>query len=542
MTHLVDAAIVLIGLSILGAFLMARRKRPYQPQYFESGPWVGMRDSTDAVDASPDRAKLIKNMMALSTPNGLAWVSRPGTVGFGESMGNKGQGLIHWKNATGTSYLTAVYAGEIYTFAASSTPSATKQVSTSDLTTASVTLSATARVSFAVLAGKLIISDGTNTPFTWDGSTGSSGLTSLTNCPVIYGPLTVYYSKLFGIKNSDRTTLVWSEENDPTLGYDASPYNNAWEFTQQNQEPMTCLLGTNEALYVFRRNSITEITGAVNDEFTTSGTRASVSESIGTASPWSVIFSERAIYFMDQIGRPHFFRIGGDVTPIWQDYRETLSTLNATALADMITVNDSLNQIVRFGIVTSGNTYPTRWLTYRIVDGSPIASGYWDGLTFIAAAEMVCNPYGLDSGVRPRIVHLHPTNGKAFAWRSLSDGASVQNDQDGATTTAIACEFQAQNLGGDVSGELYWDRIDWELWADNSGNSWTFNYYYVTPRGTSANQAIASPTSTPHQAVGINAHGRWLRPGISASVDAGGFGVTRVRARGVVTTDSPSNS
>lgn len=503
-----------------------------------------MCDSSDVADSSPDKAKLIKNMMPLAAASGLAWVIRPGYVSVADTMGSKGQGVFQFRLASGTLLQVAVYSGEIYVLDLT-TPTKTKYVSTANLTTASITLSATARVSFAVLNNKLVVSDGVNTPFQWDGTSGAAGLTVLTNCPVLYGPPTIYYSKIFGIKNSDRRTLVWSEENDPTLGYEAGGYNNAWDFTQQNQAPMTALVGTNEALYVFRATSITEITGAANEEFQTAGVRASVSESIGTTAPWSLIYSRRALFFLDELGRPHYFRISGEVIPIWQDFRETIKDNPLDKLIDAITVDDTDTDLIHFGVTVSGGTYPSRWLNYSISpSGNPVAAGYWDGYTFTAAAMFYGQPYGQSSRPFNRLVHLGPTDGKAYGHFSLMDGSSVLSDNPAGTPTAISCEFQTQSLAGDVAGEFYFDRVDWDFYDCDTDQVTTKSpsFYYVTERGTSTPQTPTAMTTPQHrQTVGVNVNARWLRLGVTNATAAQLVGVTRARARGVFVHDSPTN-
>src|SRR2546430_9136670 len=105
-------------------------------------------------------------------------------------------------------------------------------------------LSTTAAIDAVNFANKLIITDGINTPVAYDGTS----FTVLTNCPVLFGPPTVYYAKLFGITASDHHQLVWSEENDPTTGYTAGGFNNAWILGQTKQDAITRLLGTNAAL------------------------------------------------------------------------------------------------------------------------------------------------------------------------------------------------------------------------------------------------------------------------------------------------------
>ena len=84
----------------------------------------------------------------------------------------------------------------------------TEVVTAANFTTASITLSSTAKCYAVTMADKMVVTDGVNTPWMWDGTTGASGLTKLTNCPVLYGRPTVYYAKLFGIKNTERSTMV----------------------------------------------------------------------------------------------------------------------------------------------------------------------------------------------------------------------------------------------------------------------------------------------------------------------------------------------
>ena len=96
-------AFIICGVALAALFVtdMARKRRSsYQPHYFSAGPWVGMCDSTDVVDAKSHKAKLIKNMMPLATESGLAWVTRPGYVEGATGMGNKGQGLFEFRLAS----------------------------------------------------------------------------------------------------------------------------------------------------------------------------------------------------------------------------------------------------------------------------------------------------------------------------------------------------------------------------------------------------------------------------------------------------------
>jgi len=128
-------------------------------------------------------------------------------------------------------------------------------------------VSTSARIYSCVLADQIIFSDGVNTPFMWSGA----AFTVLANCPVLYGQPRIHYAKLFGIKAVKRNTIVWSEENDPTIGYEAGIYNNGWELVQTRAEGLHALFATNEALYYFRERTIGAIRGEVTPDFRSDG-------------------------------------------------------------------------------------------------------------------------------------------------------------------------------------------------------------------------------------------------------------------------------
>lgn len=491
-----------------------------------------MRDSLEIDAAVPNKAKLIQNCYPV--PGGGGLQGRPGfaLVG-GSSAGSKGQGCHDFVKFDGTRYSVVIYSGEIYTvdWTTGSTGTLNRVVTTANLSTASCTLSATARVSLLTYNNVLVISDGVNTPFTWDGTSGSGGLVSLTNCPVLYGPPIVYYGKMFGIKATARQTFVWSEENDPTIGYEAGGYNNAWDFVQSDAEPLTRLLGSNEALYVFRASSIAVVTGAVDTEFSTNGSRAAVSEEVGTTSPWSVIYSRSTVFFLDQQGRPFMIRAGGEAQPIWQDFRETIrTTVLPSTLASAVTIDFAPANLVLFGYVVSGDTYPAQFMVYNYDSQEPVAAALWNGFSF----GFACMVYASQLSVA-RLFHVGATDGSVYLHGHTN---TTTWDDFMPSSVAITHIVEAQPLGGDIAGELFFDRVDWALRAD--AVAMTNTYAYTTNRVTSSNQTPGI-ASVAHQALGINAHARWIRPKVTHATIGEQFGVERVRVRGIVTTDAPEN-
>lgn len=191
-------------------------------------------------------------------------------------------------------------------------------VTAADFSTAGITRTTTGNWQCCVFNGTLVINDGTNRPFQWNGASGSGGLTSLSNAPAtVLGRPTVYYGKVFFLKT--RFVIVWSEENAANLGYEAGGYNNAWTLSQNDSDALYALLGTNEGLYYFRRDSIGIIRGAVTPDFSTTGVQDGVSEAVGSTSSMNLFLGESHVWFPDALGRPWALpRGGGPPVPLYR--------------------------------------------------------------------------------------------------------------------------------------------------------------------------------------------------------------------------------
>src|SRR5262249_44009450 len=156
-------------------------------------------------------------------------VGRPGFQQSGSLLVTSGkvQGIAQYTKLDGTEKTVAFCAGRMFTF--NWTTRAWVEV-----TLSGVTLSTTAHVYCVTFANARVISDGVTTPFTWDGTS----FVLLSNASVWYGQPTVYYAKVFAIQSSDRTSIEWSEENDPTTGYGSGGFNNVWQLGQTDQDAL----------------------------------------------------------------------------------------------------------------------------------------------------------------------------------------------------------------------------------------------------------------------------------------------------------------
>jgi hypothetical protein len=517
----------------------ARRRQSAKKARLQFGPLLGLRDSYDPlVSKDPLRATVIENLYPIELDKPSSFEGRPGFDQAGSQLGatNKrtGQLICQFTKQDGTEYTVAIVGGQgIYTYNWS-TEAWSQVVTVANLTTASVTLSETARCYAVAFADTLVISDGTNTPFTWTGASGAGGLTSLTNCPVLYGQPVVYYNKLFGIKNTERNVIVWSEENDPATGYEAGGYSNAWQLIQSAVGALYRLEATNEALYFFRAGSVGAIRGAVTPEFQSDGTREGVDETVGTVSPSGVVSRDGRIFFVDRQARPHVIEPGRvGAVPAWEDIHETLRSISTTAanLAEAEAIYDPTTQLVLFGLTELGQSDPSGLLVFNPVLNIPVAIWRWTGgFSRIAAVK---NGDGV-----PTLMHLS-TDG--YAYDHGLPTSSLWSDELNAGTAAIRHSIEGPHLGVDARYEKRFHRIDVLLRAD--ADTTEINCSYNTPYGASTAQSgsvegagarwdlfnwdaepWATDTIERHLPFGISALGRWIRPRIQHEVAGERFG------------------
>lgn len=163
---------------------------------------------------------------------------------------------------------------------------------------AGVTIDPAAEVRFTNSRGRIVATDGVNTPWMLAGGV----YTRLDGAP-ISDIVAVYYDKVFFVgKGADASTLFWSEEGDPTTGYDEGEFSNAWDFAQTDQGAITGLAALNNRLLVFKQDSVAEIWGAVEEDFRTAANRESISQSEGCIAPDSIVIVDDKVFFCSQRG------------------------------------------------------------------------------------------------------------------------------------------------------------------------------------------------------------------------------------------------
>ena len=515
----------------------------------EQQSFDGMVDSLDAQVAFPRKAFLLENVYPFDPELGGPVVGRPGfRITEDNQLGADGirqtKRVFQYTKLDGTEFTVGFAGAKMYTY-----NWGTRAWTNKALSGAGVALHNTAKVFCVTFADKLIVNpnDGSTKMWSWDGS----NFASLTNSSTVFGQIVVYYAKLFGIKSAERGTLIWSEENAENTGYEAGGFNNAWTLGQSDQEPLHAIYATNEALYYFRARSIGEISGAVTTTFSTDGVRDGVSETVGTLSPAAIVTHEKNIFFLSADGQPHMIRPGLGVTPLWQDARQTLSTIPRAQLSKAVAVNDGASRHILFGMAESGATNPTFKLAFRYSarnpDETPVFSGIWRGYTF-QSLDIV-----KDANLVPVIVH-GSTDGY-FYDHGNPDG-SLWDYELKAGTVAIDHVVVGTTLGHDMQEDKIFDRLDLTFQAKTVMTGLTFTL--ATPNADTASTAFTVTggfavwdqaiwdTDTwvvdgleAHSSLGLNSYGRWARPKITHSALGERFGLNGWRIEAFIEGKDP---
>lgn len=328
-----------------------------------------------------------------------------------------------------------------------------------------VLLDDTTRIYATTFANYFIVTDGVNRPRKVDFSSYPGTLTNLTDGNyAMYGPPAVYYGKLFFLDASDRVTARWSEENDPDTGYGTGSSDNSWTLRQTSPDQIEVMVGTNAALYVFRQNSITSITGASNSDFKSSGTLDDISTTIGTRSPDGAISVNQSVIFMDQYGRPGRIEPGYGYLPLYDRCIETLRGVpTTTALLRQIWARlDGALNLVKIG-------YPALLVSTRDEQMLTFDSRSWEciGLHKIpdGSGSTIGHDFGtqwLDENIFPRyVVASGQTNDLAVYIEHMEDTqqASAQDSTLAGTNLTVQGIVTTPKLGGDPLIEKRFTRL-----------------------------------------------------------------------------------
>ena len=510
-----------------------------------TGPWRGAR----AVQPGPG---VDAEQYLYSTANGVldntgGYLVRPGFKRINSSA-LSGAIQLHYtfRKTDGTVLLVAISGGQIYIYTAGAY---SLQVTTANFGTASVTRSTTARMYAVTLANKMVIHDGTNKPFTWDGTSGASGIAELTNADVWYGQHTVYYAKVAAIKNSDRLTFEWSEENDPTTGYEAGGFSNSWTLGQTSSEPLVGLLGTNEALYYWRTTSMGAIRGAMNADFVTTGTQDAFPGAPGLAVSHARAAVGGAIWWVDHEGKAQRL-VGGERDPIWQQLSDLYPPVGTASGAAAIFGSGwtpsytAITRLPSLGLVLisyaiSGTTPAFEHFAFQ-------ENGNWTS-DWLHAGSLSFNVVGewFDATSKLTFVVMTTANGYSF---QLGLPGYAYDEAENGTAVAIPLQVNTHRLGWTEQVEQQFTRLD--VVVNTMGAPATVGVVPAVKTSRQAEQSLTSQTTVTtselverHLVWGLRRNGRWLSTTVAVTPSATNgtkpYGVRQIGVTGVPVSTHP---
>ncbi len=521
----------------------------------EDGPWNGLVDSIAPTAKQPGKYLEGKNIYPLDPGIGDGVVGRPGVVQAGDILGSegrrRGQGTFQFTKKNGTEHSIQITGGYFYTFN-HTTQVWTEVLTNAQLATAGITLDQTAKLSFLTFSDSVIISDGINRAWDWDGTTGG-GLRVLTNMPIAYGQLTNYYARVFLISAAEPTKTYWSATNDATTGYAA--LGNVWDITQTDPNRLYVILGTNDSLYAVRARSGTALGGVPSANFSSSATRDALSDSQGTMSPFAVTLQDVNLVVLDADMHPQYLRPGGaGFTPLWTPFRETLKDLPKTPemLYKCMSVLYSPATLLLIAVPGESQTECTMMLVYDVKGAVPVPVAVWDGWEMTSLA-MLKNATGT-----PYLFHSD-TTGRVYRHGNPED-ATPWDDFLASGTVAIGHVLEPQALGYSTKREKVFDRLDLAVRAITDQQ---LVLTMLTSRGqVNAAQTITAGSGYPgydtglydtvlydgatslstqeaHASAGVDELARWIKPRITHQVLGERFGIIALSVTGYAEDDDP---
>lgn len=477
------------------------------------------------------------NMFPTSVVNPQSpWTTRGACInlGTGTAAGSAvvACGQLYTVDGTGVSWLLSSSSG-LWTLNWG-TLAYSNVVTAANFATAGITLSATTHY-WCVFNNTICFnpSNGTQVPWTWNGSSGSGSLTELTNAPLAYGRPTAYYAKLFLIKYAERDTIVWSEEADATTGYESGGFSNVWKLGQTGTAPITAIQGTNEALYYLRPSSIGAIRGAVGTDFTTTGTHDAISTIVGTLSPTGVLAVGGDLWFFDQYMTPRVCLNGGQPQALFDEWNVDAGNMEPFGY-DLVGftrgVGVGLTAEVMQVPVLGRMPYETIWFH---VPGSIPTSGR----AFLVFSKDTRQPLGwvvpYTGAACASVASVIVETSSGLGAPAMVDSATgrfmlfsvLANADRNASGTLQSTKYRLMGapLGSTMVGEMHFDRL-----AALMGHqtSLAVDVGVLTSRRPISSAASATQTMTVNTGssdvvqrsmVGLNQSGRWVLPHLTCT-------------------------
>lgn len=445
-----------------------RRSSPAR-EVHPSGPFKGVKATTDPFDDTPDYLIDAVNMYVPDAEAGSGIYALPGQVLMNTSnqlggANHQGQCIYH-ETFSGIDYNFEAVSGKLYRVSAD-------QTTYTDVTPVGVTIdgSSATRVFMLEFAGTLIVSDGVNRP--WIG-TNLAG-TPITGTAIQYDTgnsvwaaqhMTLYSGALvFKVKSVagvlTPARIAWSAPFDPTQGYfntvSGTAVDYTWDVVQTGSNPIYAIYGTNIALLYWRDYSIGALSGAIGPDFKGSATHDAVDLKVGTRSPATIAVHGNTVFFCDTEGRPQMLPLGNPLVPIWLSMRSWVeSSRTDVPQATQLTACAAIYPPLDLYIVTIWSPSPSINLAPNIGHMFDVLTGRYVG-RFLIGPGINIEAIGVlkDQNGEPSLAVIGTkiaavNNGfGGYAWRM----ANVQENiwtHNGAVPTILA-QTARLGFGADV--------------------------------------------------------------------------------------------
>lgn len=480
-------------------------------QVLAAGPWVGVKDSPDPYDDEPNQLVGATNCYIPDPEGGSGLYARPGML------------LLNGSNQLGSGYqgqcvYGEIYSGTVYNFAFCN--GKVYRVSTAfgtftDVTPSGPTISTSARIKAIQFAGTLVVTDGVNTP--WIGTNLSSTPITGTNINVdgsstafaandvtVWGGSLVFMCSTAPAGSSlvSGVAAVWSEPNQPTVGYIQSGYTDYWNLIQDGTQPVNCIKGTNVGLYYWRASSIGLLPGPSPYNVTTTSTTDAIATNVGSQSPRSVRQYADYLYFVDSFGKPYRFPLGGRIsddpnesTWLWLNMRGAVQAATTTypvVTGQMATAeieqNLGLYIVAIWSPTPSAGTWPTNAYAFDARTGQYV--GPWQigtGFNIEQLGTLVDGnkmPYLCSLGSKT----VTSSSGQGgYLWRLTNTGEGVWKDN----SVVPVITATTQRLGYQAGVTWNADRLRFVALSQAQ-----VAVTVTTPYGSAAAQASPTPAAS----------------------------------------------
>jgi hypothetical protein len=502
-----------------------------------AGPFIGVRTIDDApyVDSSKFLYSA-HNGYIRDAADQSSWVSRPGFVETNASApigGGKGvQGAhSHVDPATGTIYRFFVANGVVYRSNAAFT-------TFTDVSPVGIAVDTSAKVAMISVGGSMVVTDGVNRPWiasnfggtpitgTYIDIDGAGGSWSTFGAPTIYQDSVMFITATVpgGSAVDARVGFVWSEPNQPAVGYTQSGYADFWNVIETGTEPLYCILGTNSGLFIWRENSITVAAGTPSINFSSTATRDSRGDAVGSVSPWAVSIFGNNIFFYDNRGRQWMMPLDGQPVPLWQQLNSNASVAQADLTRWGIgSVVPELN-LCTGAIPLDGNFPPNFFNTFDGASGGYMSEWRLANGNFVHSIDVMLDAVG---------AHVLCMTSFGTVWILQSVVSGVWADT-GTTDLGVI----TGNLGFSADSVLYPNSATIILKSPGAVSVILFTPWGEFSIGTVTPIVVAGKTPNIAQyraVVGLDGVAvRWVQFDIQPTVTTAQFGVQRIDVFGSV--------